>query len=230
MKVLTIIGTRPEAIKMAPVIKELEKHPHQIQSVVCATAQHREMLDQVLEIFNIQPDHDLDIMLPGQTLSQLTANVLTRLDQVVVQEQPDWVLVQGDTTTVMVASLVAYYHRIKVGHVEAGLRTGDKFQPFPEEVNRRISDILADLYFAPTERSRENLLREGTAPQAIIVTGNTVIDALLMTVDRVAARPLDAYLGNIDGKRLILVTAHRRENFGMPITNICHALGEIEPR
>lgn len=227
IKVMTVIGTRPEAIKMAPVIKELNKYPEEFESVVCATAQHREMLDQVLHIFDISPDYDLNLMRPNQSLSQLTVRILTALDEVIVKEQPHWVLVQGDTTTVMVASLVAFYHQVKVGHVEAGLRTGDKFQPFPEEINRRIADVLADLYFAPTERNRENLLREGLPPQAIVVTGNTVIDALMMTARRVSERPLGARIGSMDGKRLILVTAHRRENFGTPLANICRALMEI---
>lgn len=227
IKVMTVIGTRPEAIKMTPVIKKLNNYPEEFESVVCATAQHREMLDQVLNIFDISPDYDLNLMQPDQSLSQLTARILTALENVIVKEQPQWVLVQGDTTSVMAASLVAFYHRVKVGHVEAGLRTGDKAQPFPEEINRRIADVLADLYFAPTERNRENLLREGVPPQAVIVTGNTVVDALMMTSQRVAGRPLDARIGNIDGKRLILVTAHRRENFGTPLANICQALIEI---
>jgi UDP-N-acetylglucosamine 2-epimerase (non-hydrolysing) len=188
LEVMSIVGTRPEAIKMAPVIKELEKHPQEIESVVCATAQHREMLDQVLEVFEIQPDHDLNVMLPGQTLSQLTANLLMRLDQVMVERRPDWVLVQGDTTTVMAASLAAYYHRVKVGHVEAGLRTGDKWQPYPEEINRRVTDVLADLYFAPTEKSRQNLLQEGVPAHAVVLTGNTVVDALQMTLHRLRQR------------------------------------------
>lgn len=230
LKVLTILGTRPEAIKLAPVIKELEKYPGEITSLICATAQHREMLDQVLDVFDIRPDHDLDLMLPGQTLSQLTANILTHLDQLMARERPDWVLLQGDTTTVMVASLVAYYHRVRVGHVEAGLRTSDKWQPYPEEINRRLTDVLADLYFAPTEGSRQNLLREGVAEQAIVVTGNTVVDALQMTVRRLREedRHSSPWLSN--GRRLILVTAHRRENFGEPLTHICHALAELATR
>jgi len=215
---------------MAPVIKELAKYPDEIASLVCATAQHREMLDQVLDGFGIRPDYDLDVMLPGQTLSQLTANILTRLDQVVAEEQPDWVLVQGDTTTVMVASLVAYYHRVRVGHVEAGLRTNDKWQPYPEEINRRIADVLADLYFAPTEGSRQNLLREGVLDQAIVVTGNTVIDALLMTVHQLEQEASHSQLWPSNGRQLILVTAHRRENFGQPLTRICRALAEIAAR
>jgi UDP-N-acetylglucosamine 2-epimerase (non-hydrolysing) len=229
-KVLTVIGTRPEAIKMAPVVKELERYPGEIASVVCATAQHRELLDQVLDLFEIRPDYDLDVMLPGQTLSQLTANILMRLDDVIAREQPDWVLVQGDTTTVMVASLVAYYHRVRIGHVEAGLRTDDKWQPYPEEINRRLTDVLADLYFAPTERNRQNLLREGLAPKAIVVTGNTVIDALLMTVRRLREEGTHTRRWTSNGQRLILVTAHRRENFGRPLTSICRALDEIAAR
>jgi len=227
MKVMTIIGTRPEAIKMAPVIKELNNYPGEVESVVCTTAQHRKMLDQVLNVFGISPDYDLNLMCPGQSLSQLTARILIALEEVIIAERPEWVLVQGDTTTVMATSLVAFYHRTKVGHVEAGLRTGDKFQPFPEEINRRVTDVLADLYFAPTKRNRENLLREGVPAQAIVVTGNTVIDALMMIARRVSKRPLDARIGVIDGKRLILVTAHRRENFGTPLRNICRALMEI---
>lgn len=227
---MTVIGTRPEAIKMAPLVKELEMHPDEIQSVVCATAQHRQMLDQVLEIFDIKPQYDLNLMQPNQGLSQLTARVLTAFDEVIATEKPDWVLVQGDTTTVMAASLVAYYHRIKVGHVEAGLRTGDKFQPFPEEINRRIADVLADLYFAPTEENKEALLRENFPAGSIVITGNTVIDALLMTAKRVAGQPLGASVGELDGKRVILVTAHRRENFGQPILDIIQALQEIATR
>jgi UDP-N-acetylglucosamine 2-epimerase len=184
LKVMTVIGTRPEAIKMAPVIKSLMNYPEEIKSVVCVTAQHREMLDQALKIFGIIPDYDLNLMNPNQSLSLLTSNLLTALDEVMTLEKPDWVLVQGDTTTAMVASLVAYYHRIKLGHIEAGLRTNDKFQPFPEEVNRRITDILADAYFAPTQNSRMNLLKEGICPESIIVTGNTVIDALILVLAR----------------------------------------------
>jgi len=227
MRILSVFGTRPEAIKMAPVIKELAKHPDEIESVVCATAQHREMLDQVLDTFDIHSNYDLDVMLPGQTLSQVTANILTRLDQVMAQERPDWVLVQGDTTTVMVASLVAFYHRIRVGHVEAGLRTGDKFQPFPEEVNRRIADVVSDLHFAPTETSRQNLLREGVPDSSVLVTGNTVIDALQMIVTRARRRVREEWEPRLNGRRLVLVTAHRRENFGAPLKEICDALAQI---
>lgn len=227
MKVLSIFGTRPEAIKMAPVVRALQQYPHEFTSVVCVTAQHRQMLDQVLTLFALQPDHDLDLMQREQTLAQLTANVLTQLDAVLVKEQPDWVIVQGDTTTAMAAALAAFYRRIKVAHVEAGLRTGDKSQPFPEEINRIFADALAELHFAPTEQAQAHLLREGVPAASVIVTGNTVIDALL----DVAARPYDWQAGELAqvplDKRLILVTAHRRENFGAPLDNICQALLEI---
>ncbi len=226
IKILSIFGTRPEAIKMAPVIKELEKCTDLI-SRVCVTAQHREMLDQVLDLFQIVPDYDLNLMRPGQSLAGLTARVFTELDPVIIQEQPDWVLVQGDTTTVMAASLVAFYHQVRVGHVEAGLRTFDKWHPFPEEVNRKIAGVVADLHFAATETSKANLLREGVDPATIYVTGNSVIDAL----HRVANMPYNVEkspLVDIPGdKRVILVTAHRRENFGRPLENICAALREI---
>ena len=231
LKVMTVIGTRPEAIKMAPVIKSLMNYPEEIKSVVCVTAQHREMLDQALKIFGIIPDHDLNLMNPNQSLSLLTSKLLTALDEVMTLEKPDWVLVQGDTSTAMVASLVAYYHRIKLGHVEAGLRTNDKFQPFPEEVNRRITDILADAYFAPTQNSRLNLLKEGICPESIIVTGNTVIDALMLIAQRVAGRPLDPRIStSLENKLLLLVTVHRRESFGQPLENICKALARIACR
>jgi UDP-N-acetylglucosamine 2-epimerase (non-hydrolysing) len=228
LKVMTVIGTRPEAIKMAPVIKSLMSYSEEVKSVVCVTAQHREMLDQALQIFGIVPDYDLNLMNPNQSLALLTANVLTGLDEVITIEKPDWLLVQGDTTTAMVASLVAYYHRIKLGHVEAGLRTNDKFQPFPEEINRRITDILADAYFAPTQNSRMNLLKEGIPSESIVVTGNTVIDALMMISQRVADQPLDSRIStSIKNRLLILVTVHRRESFGKPLENICKALARI---
>ena len=231
LKVMTVIGTRPEAIKMAPVIKSLMDYSEEIKSVVCVTAQHREMLDQALKIFGIIPDYDLNLMNPNQSLSLLTSKLLTALDEVMTLEKPDWVLVQGDTTTAMVASLVAYYHRIKLGHVEAGLRTNDKFQPFPEEINRRITDILADAYFAPTQNSRTNLLKEGICPESIIVTGNTVIDALMLIAQRVAGRPLDPRIStSLENKLLLLVTVHRRESFGQPLENICKALARIACR
>ena len=228
LKIMTVIGTRPEAIKMAPVIRSLRNYPEEVDSVVCVTAQHREMLDQALKIFGIVPDHDLDLMNPNQSLSLLSANVLAALDKVMNFEKPDWVLVQGDTTTAMVASLVGYYHRIKVGHVEAGLRTYDKFQPFPEEINRRIADILADAYFAPTQNSRLNLLKEGICSESIVVTGNTVIDALMMISQRIAGQPLDSRISTaIKNRLLIVVTVHRRESFGRPLEDICKALSRI---
>lgn len=230
MKVLSIFGTRPEAIKMAPVIKALSQHPDRITSVVCVTAQHRQMLDQVLSLFAITPDYDLNLMQPNQSLAQLTAKALTELDAVLQREQPDWVLTQGDTTTAMVGALAGFYRRVKVGHVEAGLRTWDRFQPFPEEVNRKIADAVCDLHFAPTETARENLLRESVSEQSILITGNTVIDALL----DVAARDFDwaaSELATVPrDKRLILVTAHRRENFGAPLAEICAALRDIALR
>jgi UDP-N-acetylglucosamine 2-epimerase (non-hydrolysing) len=224
VKVLSIFGTRPEAIKMAPVVKELMQHHEQITSVVCVTAQHRQMLDQVLALFAIQPDYDLNLMQDNQTLAQITARALLELDAVIKAEQPDWVLTQGDTTTAMIGALAAFYHRVKVGHIEAGLRTWDKYQPFPEEINRKIADAVCDLHFAPTAAARDNLLREGVNPQSVIVTGNTVIDALL----DVAARDYDWHdseLRNVPrDRRLLLVTAHRRENFGQPLAEICDAL------
>lgn len=211
---------------MAPVVARLEKEPR-VNSMVCVTAQHREMLDQVLQLFTIQPDFDLDLMKPDQSLAGLTASVFEKLDPVLQQTQPDWVLVQGDTTTVMAASLAAYYHRIKVGHVEAGLRTGDKWQPFPEEVNRRIAGAAADLHFAPTEWARRNLLNENVPSERILVTGNTVIDAL----QEIASRPFgfsSGPLADLDPqRRIILVTAHRRENFGKPLADILVALQRL---
>ncbi len=227
MKILTIFGTRPEAIKMAPVVKQLNRHPDIFTSVICVTAQHREMLDQVLALFDIKPDYDLNIMRHDQTLAEVTATALTAVDATLRAERPDWVLVQGDTTTAMVGALAAFYHRIRVGHVEAGLRTWDKFQPYPEEINRKIADAVCDLHFAPTEIARENLLREGVDAESVVVTGNTVIDALI----DVAGRDYDWREGELArvprDKRLILVTAHRRENFGQPLIEICSAIKEI---
>jgi UDP-N-acetylglucosamine 2-epimerase (non-hydrolysing) len=232
IKVLSVFGTRPEAIKMAPVVKELEKHPDQILSRVCVTAQHRQMLDQVLDLFQVEPDYDLDVMRQNQTLSGITAAIFTRLDEVLREEKPDWVLVQGDTTTVMAASLVAYYNRVKVGHVEAGLRTYDKWAPFPEEINRRVAGVAADLHFAPTAWSKENLLREGVKQESVFVTGNPVVDALHLVAEM--PYPFDASgsaLANIPWhKRILLITAHRRENFGQPFIEICSALKEIAER
>ena len=227
IRVLSIFGTRPEAIKMAPVVKTLEQNPA-IESRICVTAQHREMLDQVLELFNLHPDMDLDIMKPDQSLAALTADLFNRLDPVLLEEKPDWVLVQGDTTTVMAASLSAFYRGIRVGHVEAGLRTGDKFHPFPEEINRQITSVVADLHFAPTDFERANLLHEGTPDGRIRVTGNNVIDALNYIIDKPTPPQVEQWLQNWEigkeDRRLVLVTAHRRENFGAPIRQICQAV------
>ena len=228
MKILSVFGTRPEAIKLAPLLAELNKY--NLTSIVCVTAQHREMLDQVLALFAIQPDYDLAIMQPNQSLAELTARALTNLDEVLRIEKPDWVLVQGDTTTAMVGALAAFYHQIKVGHVEAGLRSFDKYQPFPEEINRKIASSLSDLHFAPTEVSKQNLLREGVPETSIFITGNTVIDALLQVAEKPYdwdASPLAAIPRD---KQIILVTAHRRENFGAPLQNICAALQTIAER
>jgi UDP-N-acetylglucosamine 2-epimerase (non-hydrolysing) len=235
-KIISIFGTRPEAIKMAPVVKELERQAGRFQSLVCVTAQHRQMLDQVLNLFQINPDYDLDIMRPGQDLFDITCNVLQGLKSILADERPDMVLVHGDTTTTMAAALAAYYCRIPVGHVEAGLRTHNKFAPFPEEINRRVSGVLADVHFAPTEDARRNLLREGVADAAIHVTGNTVVDALLAVSARIGNDPglQRSIAGSFDfldpAKRLILVTGHRRENFGEGFENICRALADIATR
>jgi UDP-N-acetylglucosamine 2-epimerase (non-hydrolysing) len=223
IRVLSVIGTRPEAVKMAPVVQALRAAPD-IQAAVCVTAQHREMLDQVLNLFDIKPNIDLDLMKPNQSLAQITAAIFTHLDPVLKSIKPDWILAQGDTTTVMAASLLAYYNRIKFGHVEAGLRTGDKFHPFPEEVNRMVAGVVADLHFAPTEWSRQNLLKENVPSGKIIVTGNPVIDALRQVAEKPMPDEIKALLEKIGDKKLILVTAHRRENFGKPLQNICSAL------
>lgn len=228
IKVLSIFGTRPEAVKMAPVVQALRREPG-IESRVCVTAQHREMLDQVLALFDIQPDIDLDLMRPNQSLAELTAQIFTHLDPVLVREQPDWILVQGDTTTVMAAALAAYYRRVRVGHVEAGLRTGNRWQPFPEEINRRIAGVVADLHLAPTEHSRANLLAEGVEDWRIAVTGNPAIDALHQIVNKPAPAEVEEWLRawEIGKRRLVMVTAHRRENFGQPLENICAALRRL---
>jgi len=223
--VLCVVGTRPEAIKMAPVILALRNEPWADVRVL-ATAQHRHMLDQVLNFFGIDPDIDLDIMRPNQALTTLTARLLLDLDDVLLAEKPDVVLVQGDTTTVMTVALACFYHRIPIGHVEAGLRTWDMQNPFPEEANRVIAGKLARWHFAPTEGSRQNLLREGVPDSEIIVTGNTVIDALLMT----AAKDLEIGINLDANKRLVLITSHRRENFGEPFRTICRALRTLAER
>ncbi len=228
IKVMTVFGTRPEAIKMAPLVKELEKHSDIIDSIVCVTAQHRQMLDQVLEIFHITPDFDLNIMKQRQTLVEIVGHSLEGLDRVMKEAKPDIVLVHGDTSTTFVGSLAAFYNQIAVGHVEAGLRTYDKYAPFPEEINRRLTGVIADMHFAPTERNRQNLLREGVSDADIFVTGNTVIDALKTTV-REDYTFKDPTLAKMpwDTKRVIVMTAHRRENLGQPLRNICTAVREL---
>ncbi len=222
-KVLSIFGTRPEAIKMAPVVKELESR-EDINSIVCVTAQHRGMLDQVLEIFKINPDYDLNIMKPGQTLTHITAEVLKGIEEVIIKEKPDLVLVHGDTTTAMAAALAAFYQQIPVGHVEAGLRTYDKYSPFPEEMNRQIIDKISDFLFAPTETSKKNIGDILNKNQKIFVTGNTAIDALKTTVSESYDHPDIEWA---EGSRLILVTAHRRENLGEPMRHIFKAIKRI---
>ncbi|NMA67157.1 MAG: UDP-N-acetylglucosamine 2-epimerase (non-hydrolyzing) [Clostridiaceae bacterium] len=227
IKVMTVFGTRPEAIKMAPLIKALEKFP-QIESLVCVTAQHRQMLDQVLEIFNIKPDFDLDIMKERQTLTDITTRAMGKLYQVFNEEKPDIVLVHGDTTTTFAASLAAFYCKLKVGHVEAGLRTYDKYFPYPEEMNRKLTGAIADLHFAPTISNKENLLKENIIDTDIYITGNTVIDAISSTVSGNYVFS-DEFLKNysFSDKRVVLVTAHRRENFGEPFENIFTALRRL---
>src|SRR5579863_1787527 len=229
MKVLCVFGTRPEAIKMAPVVLELQKHT-QIVTRTCVTAQHREMLDQVLELFEIKPDTDLRVMRANQSLSYLTGRILREVEKVLEAARPDWILVQGDTTTAMAASLAAFYQRVKIGHVEAGLRTRNKFHPFPEEINRRVADLLADLCFAPTEGAAQNLRDEGVPRSSIRVTGNTVIDALLAARDRLQRRPPSLPEGLLDWlgeSRMVLITGHRRESFGAPFEAICSALRDL---
>ncbi len=228
LRVLSIVGTRPEAIKMAPVIKELERHPGYIESRVCVTAQHREMLDQVFRLFNIRPDYDLNLMQDVQTPSSVAAAIFARLAPIITDERPDWVLVQGDTTTVMAAAISAAYAGVKVGHVEAGLRTYDKNQPFPEEYNRLLATAVSHLHFAPTAGARENLLRENVAAKDILVTGNTVIDALHMASNVPFEIASALELAHIPWhKRIVLVTSHRRENQGAPLESICAALRYI---
>lgn len=228
IKVMTVFGTRPEAIKMAPVVIELAKYPEVITPVVTVTAQHREMLDQVLDLFRITPDHDLDIMAQGQTLFDITCRAMQGLNEVFAKEKPDIILVHGDTTTTFAGALAAFYHQIKVGHVEAGLRTRDKYSPFPEEMNRKLTGSLTDLHFAPTTTARENLVTEAVGESAIFVTGNTVIDALLATV-KPNYQFADELLAKINysDKRIILVTTHRRENLGEPMRHVYQALRDI---
>ena len=225
LKVMVVFGTRPEAIKMAPLVLELQKHSDSIETITVVTAQHRQMLDQVLETFRIEPHYDLDIMGKNQSLLDITGKILEKFDPVVKQELPDIILVHGDTTTTFAASLVAFYNQVRIGHVEAGLRTFDKYSPFPEEMNRQMTDSLADLYFAPTSESKENLLKENHPESAIVITGNTAIDALKLTVQS------DYYhevLDQLDpDKKLVLVTMHRRENQGQPMRNVFTALREM---
>lgn len=225
IKVMTIFGTRPEAIKMAPLVKELEKQSDQFESIVTVTAQHRKMLDQVLTTFGIKPNYDLNVMKSNQTLSEITANVLIGLDQVMKEAKPDIVLVHGDTTTTFSASLSAYYNQIKVGHVEAGLRTWDKYSPFPEELNRQLTDVIADVYFAPTKESKDNLLKENRDENTIFITGNTAIDALQETIHEGYHHKV---LENIDPKqRIVLLTMHRRENQGEPMKRVFQAVRQV---
>jgi len=227
IKVLTVFGTRPEAIKMAPVIRKLEENPF-MESKICVTAQHRQMLDQVLNIFNIVPDYDLNIFKPGQTLTEITSRALEGLEEVIKDFMPDVLLVQGDTTTVFAGALAGFYHKVKVGHVEAGLRSHNMYSPYPEEANRKLTGVLTDFHFAPTEESKENLLREGYDESKIFVTGNTAIDALLQVVsdDYVFE---DDLLNRLDykNKKIILMTSHRRENIGKPMENIFKAINDI---
>ncbi|MDN7241789.1 UDP-N-acetylglucosamine 2-epimerase (non-hydrolyzing) [Planococcus sp. N028] len=223
-KVMTIFGTRPEAIKMAPLVLELQKHPDTIEPLVAVTAQHRQMLDQVLETFGIKPDYDLNIMQDRQTLSDVTIRGLQGLDGVMKEVQPDIVLVHGDTTTTFVASLAAFYNKIAVGHVEAGLRTHNKYSPYPEEMNRQLTSVMADIHFAPTEKAARNLRTENKAEETIHITGNTAIDALKTTVRKVYSHPI---LEKIGSDRMILLTAHRRENLGQPMRNMFLAIKRL---
>ncbi|QCX33379.1 UDP-N-acetylglucosamine 2-epimerase (non-hydrolyzing) [Caloramator sp. E03] len=230
IKVMTVFGTRPEAIKMAPLIKKLEENEY-IDSIVCVTAQHRQMLDQVLEYFKIKPDFDLNIMQEKQTLSGITNKVLERLEDIIIKVKPDIMLVHGDTTTTFAGSLAAFYNKVKVGHVEAGLRTFNKYFPYPEEMNRKLTGALADLHFAPTLKAKQNLLREGINEEDIFITGNTVIDAMESTVKKDYVFETKK-LNKIDynNKKVIMMTAHRRENWGKPLENICSAVKEIAER
>jgi UDP-N-acetylglucosamine 2-epimerase (non-hydrolysing) len=239
MKILTIFGTRPEAIKLAPIIKALKDRPDQFNSLVCVTAQHREMLDQVLHLFAIQPDHDLNIMKPKQDLYGLTSEILLKLKDLLEEVSPDLILVQGDTTTTFVASLAAFYQKIRIGHIEAGLRTYEKYRPFPEEINRHLTSVVADYHFVPTRKAKNNLLKEGMSEQHIYITGNTVIDALLWILKKQSLpedqRRMEDYFSkrfgiSMDHGKLILVTAHRRESFGKGFEKICQALEEIVSR
>lgn len=222
-KIMAIFGTRPEAIKMAPLVLELKNNP-ELQPIVVVTAQHREMLDSVLETFDITPDYDLDIMKQGQTLSEVTSRVLGGLESVIQEAKPDMILVHGDTTTTFAGSLAAFYNEVAIGHVEAGLRTWNKYSPFPEEMNRQMTGVLADLHFSPTDQSKHNLLQENKKDESIVVTGNTAIDALSTTVNENYESEI---INRHEGKRIVLLTAHRRENIGQPMENIFKAVRRI---
>lgn len=228
LRLMTVFGTRPEAIKMCPLVLEMHKHPEYIEPIVAVTAQHREMLDQVLELFHIKPDYDLNIMASGQTLYDITTRALNGLKEVIEDAKPDMVLVHGDTTTTFAGALAAFYAQVPVGHVEAGLRTGNKYSPYPEEMNRKLTGSIADMHFAPTSTSKENLLKENVAPETIVVTGNTVIDALQTTV-KANYEFADAEFNKIfaRGNRLILMTTHRRENLGEPMRNVYKVLRKV---
>lgn len=231
MKILTVFGTRPEAIKLAPVIKRFERPDSNVESIVCVTSQHREMLDQVLDLFDIRPHHNLNLMTPNQSLGELTARALSAVEEVIRAESPDVVIVQGDTTTTFAAALAAFYQRVLIAHVEAGLRSFDRFRPYPEEINRRVASVLADIHFPPTELAREHLLREGIDDSRIAVTGNTGIDALFMVSEKAAeyvtSEVVHSVLAEAKRRKLLLVTAHRRESFGEPFEGICRALRQI---
>lgn len=224
IKVMTVFGTRPEAIKMAPLVLELQSRPESFEPIVVVTAQHRKMLDQVLDIFQVNPDYDLDIMQDGQTLADITTRILNGLDRVIKETKPDMVLIHGDTSTTFAASLAAYYNQVAIGHVEAGLRTWNKYSPFPEEMNRQLTGVLADLHFSPTEKAKQNLLNEDKQEEGIYVTGNTAIDALKTTVQEQYEHPI---LNNLDGKRLVLLTAHRRENIGDNMRQMFQAIKRL---
>lgn len=231
LHVAVVFGTRPEAIKLAPLVKRLQASPSKYRTTTIVTAQHREMLDQVLELFSVKPEFDLDIIQPRQTLAQITSKAVEGLDAILSKTRPDWVLVQGDTTTTFVGALAAFYNKIKVGHVEAGLRTHDKHYPYPEEINRQLTTVVADAHFPPTMQSRQNLLVEGVREDAVWVTGNTVIDALqdVLSWNRPCAHPVLERVRN-EGRRMVLVTSHRRENQGEPQRNVCAALIELAQR
>ncbi|MBU0467696.1 MAG: UDP-N-acetylglucosamine 2-epimerase (non-hydrolyzing), partial [Candidatus Omnitrophica bacterium] len=228
IKILTVFGTRPELIKLFPVIKEIEKHSDIIFHKICNTSQHKDLIAPLMKHFNIKTDYDLNIMEENQSIEDITSNVILKLKDIILKENPEYVIVQGDTSTAMAATLSAYFHKVKVAHVEAGLRTHNKYLPFPEEINRKIIDSIADLCFVPTNNAKENLLKEGISESRIEVTGNTVIDALLDTAN-IANNFINEKLNLIPfyNRKIILVTAHRRESFGKPLENICNALKDI---